>query len=136
MSGTGVDGPAKDSGASFANPRPKPPLTWLEIYCARQRCTATQFHRRIFRLGLHRHALVFAPLLRLGSHFESDDELVVACGRARSLQEVHDAVESFRYHPKNRSWLRRQAALRISIRRLYRLAECDLAGTPKVRPKI
>lgn len=103
--------------------------SWQEVYCARHQCEPSQFAERIFWRTLHRHALPFAPFLLLGSHFLADRELIAGCARARSLWQVRDEIDDYRYHPFNRGWLRGTLALRVSTHRLRRLAREYLPGS-------
>jgi hypothetical protein len=103
--------------------------TFEEVYCAHHRCTAQEFSRGIFWLALHRHALPLAPLLLWGKYFAADRELIVACGRARSMRQIREEIEQHGCHPHNVGWLRQRCAIRISIRRLHRLARNYLPGS-------
>ena len=107
--------------------------TLEEAYCDRHRCAPAQFHRRVFWTTLHRHALPFAPLLLSGGYFAADDDLIAACGRARTMREIREELTDHRYHPQNTGWLRQRLAVRISTHRLARLAREHLSG-PQLSP--
>lgn len=96
--------------------------TWEEAYCDRHRCTPAQFRRRVFWFALHRHAVPLAPLLLIGEHFAADHDLIIACGRVKTMRHIWEELEDHRCHPQNIGWLRRQAGLRVSTHRLRRLA--------------
>lgn len=107
--------------------------TFAEAYCNRTGCPPDKCSRRIFWRTLHWHALPFAPLLLLGDYFESDYNLISACGRASRMQEIRDEARDFPYHPQNSSWLHRHANLRVLTRRLRDLADTYLAKEPAPR---
>lgn len=105
-----------------------PAKTLAEAFCARHGCTLAQFRARMFWRTLHWHAVPVAPFLRLGNFFAADEDLVAGCGRARSMHDLRDEIEEYRFHPLNHGWLRRRLGLRISTQRLRALARNYLPG--------
>lgn len=106
--------------------------TLLELYCARHGCTPRQGHRRIFWRTLHWHALPFVPLLLLSRHFESDRGLIEDCARAIRMRQIFDAINDHAFQAQNSGWLRQHANLRVSTRRLRKLAADYLPGRKAV----
>ena len=100
--------------------------TFTELYCARHGCAPHEFRQRIFWRTLPWQAVPFAPLLLLGNHFKSDHRLIDACGRATHLHQIQEEIHDRPFHRQVGRWLRRHAKLRISTRRLRKLAACYL----------
>jgi hypothetical protein len=96
--------------------------TFAELYCAQHDCSPLEVERRIFWRTLHRHAVPVAPLLLWGSYFESDRSLLAACARATTLAQIHEEIQIHPVHAHHGRWLHRHARVRISARRLRRLA--------------
>ncbi len=97
--------------------------TFAERYAEAHGCAPTEFCDRVFWSSLHRPAVALAPLLLLlGNHFAPDRALVAACGRARSLREIHEEIECFWRDPQNTGWLRKRLRIRVSVKRLQRTA--------------
>ena len=102
-------------------------LTFAELYCARNSCSPHEFQRRVFWRTLHWHAVLLAPLLMISDYFESDQELIEACARATRMKQIHEEIRDKPVHLNRGHWLHRHANLRISTRRLRRLAARYLA---------
>lgn len=98
------------------------------VYCERHGCSPARFRRQVFWATLHWHALPVAPFLLVSDYFAPDRDLIAACGRARSMAEIREELDEYRYHPLNSGWLRKKLALRISTHRLRRLAYQHLPG--------
>lgn len=117
--------------------------TFSKLYCERQGCAVLEFRGKVFWLTLHWYAVPLAPLLMIGRHFESDRALIAVCGRASRMRQVFEAIADYSGNKYNDGWLRRQVKLRVSTRRLRRLAarylpdrkarrDCDESpGTPR-----
>ena len=108
--------------------------TFAELYCTRNGCPPQAFRRRIFWRTLRWRAVPFAPLLLLGEYFIADDELIDGCGRATRMQQICEEIQDHPFHPRSRGWLRRHAKVRVSTRRLRRLAESYLAKSNHPAP--
>lgn len=82
------------------------------------------------------HALLLAFVIDnpRAPFFAADQELVARVAHARSVDEVRAAVSDFWGHPANDAWLRRVARVRISTRRLLRVAEQCFASDAAVPP--
>jgi hypothetical protein len=93
-------------------------------------CAGQNFSRTVFRATLYRHALLVAPLLAWTGHFAVDYELIAACGEARTMREIHECIVDHGHHPKNVGVLRRVFRIRVSARRLQRLARQYLTNAP------
>jgi hypothetical protein len=96
--------------------------TFEEVFAARHGCTAGQFRQRVFWRTLHSHALFLAPLFLLSRHFRADFDLIATCGRVRSMDFLREEIEAYRDDPRNSGWLRRRAKIRISARKLLKVA--------------
>ena len=98
--------------------------TFVEIYCAEQRCAPRTFAWRVFWRCLHRCALPIAPLalVLFPHHFAPDWELLRAAARCASLRQLDEEIRDFVADSANRSWWRRVARVRLSTQRVRRLA--------------
>jgi hypothetical protein len=103
-----------------------PAKTLEEVFAARHGCTPEQFQRRMFWRTLHWHALFLAPLFLIGRYFSVDFALIASCGHARSMEFIREETEAYRTDPRNAAWLRRRAKIRISTRKLLRMARANL----------
>jgi hypothetical protein len=94
------------------------------LFCRTHGCTQTEFERKIFWDCLHRHAVPVAPFILAVNRkfFLADRELIASAGAATSMSDVLRHAEEFLWHPNNKGWLRRQANIRVSGRRLIKLA--------------
>ena len=107
-------------------------LSFQEKFCDAHHCTPEDFKRRVFWRCLRRHALPFAPILLLfkPGYFYCDWELITAAGCALSLNTVQAEIGEFFCDTRNRGWWRRRLEIRVSGRRLSRLAAAYLADPP------
>jgi hypothetical protein len=101
--------------------------TFAELYCAQHRCAARWFNALVFWRTLPWHARPIAPLLLLSDHFEPDRQLIATCAQATRLDQVTEEIRDHPFHPRNGSWLRKHARVRISRRRLLAIARDCLA---------
>ena len=106
--------------------------TFLEKYCAARGCRREEFIPHLFRRSLHRHALLLALVVAAvrHNHFAPDQELIGLAGRARTMRELDDERRDFRHDARNRHWWRTRARLRVSTRRLRRIAGLYLSAAP------
>lgn len=106
--------------------------TFQEKYCAARGCRREEFIPQIFWRALHRHALVLAPVVATmrRDHFAVDRELIAIAGRVRTLRELDEELRDFRHDARNRHWWRTRVRLRLSTRRLRRIAGTYLAAVP------
>ncbi len=115
-----------------------PQQTFKELFCAEHKCPHDQFVRKVFWRCLHRHAVLFAPLVGgyRSSYFVADRELIERAGNAVHMAEVKESIEYFFIDADNRRWARQGLDLRLSSLRLRRLAQEYLrAGTLPERPR-
>lgn len=103
--------------------------TFEEVFRERHRCSAAEFRRHVFWHSLHPHAVPLAPLLLVGAHFTPDRKLITGCAQARSMRALVEEVNSFLRDPVNGHWLRRRCSVRLSTRRLRKLAKDYLPGS-------
>lgn len=106
--------------------------TFQEKYCAARGCRGDEFVPQIFWRALHRHALVIAPVAATmdRDYFALDRELIAVVGRARTMGELDEELRDFRHDERNHHWWRMRARLRLSTRRLRRIAGTYLAAAP------
>jgi hypothetical protein len=84
------------------------------------------------------HALIVALIIDNpgATFFAPDRGLVARVATAHSIDEVHAAISEFRQDPANEGWLRRVGGVRISTRRLARIAaRCFAAETASLQSK-
>jgi hypothetical protein len=100
-----------------------PVTTLLARFAARSGLTVEQAELRLFREALYPEARWLAPLLRLRrGHFDPDWRFVRAAGRATTMDEFQVEVRHYSDDKAHRGWLRGRLKLRVSVRRLRRLA--------------
>ena len=102
--------------------------TFQEIYCARERCSASEFRHRVFAAALPWYARLLGPVVRALNqrHFAADHQLIDAASRAETVEQLRVELRTYVGDPSNRRWLRRSAKIRVSTRRLLRLARAYL----------
>lgn len=125
------------SGAGEAESGPWPRMkiadtagmkTFEEVFRERHRCSAMEFRRRVFWHSLHPHAVPLAPLFLVSAHFTPERALISGCAQARSMRALLEELDSYLRDPANGHWLRRRCGLRLSTRRLRKLAKDYLPG--------
>lgn len=98
--------------------------TFGELFCEAYHIDHDEFSRKVFWQCLYRHALPLVPFWG-GFHadyFAADHELILSAGRAASIRQVREEVADYFQYPNNHGWLRKRARIRISTKRLVRLA--------------
>jgi hypothetical protein len=96
--------------------------TFLDAYCRLNGCAEGAFLRRIFWQAIYPHARLVALVCGRGAeYFEVDRALITYCGRLTSLRQIDQELKEFA-SLRNRGFLRRQCRIRVSGRRLRRLA--------------
>lgn len=101
--------------------------TLQERICAARRWRAEELGQRLFWHCLHRRAVLLAPVVRLfdAEYFAPDRELLARAAGTRSLRQLREEIRDFTTDPRNERWLRQHGRVRVSTRRLQRLArEC------------
>ena len=99
--------------------------TFEQAYCQRHGCSPAQFTEQVFwrclpplaRLALPSLIAMFNPI-----YFSPDHELIQAAGRADNMSQIDHQIMEFQDDSRNDDWWRRRARVRISTRRLRRLA--------------
>ena len=86
----------------------------------------------MFRLCLHPRAWLFLPVLGLVApeYFSADYDLIRDVGRLTRANGLAEELADYRWHPRNRSFLRQQLRIRLSVRRLTREVHRLLPATP------
>ena len=93
-------------------------------YCEEKGCDEGAFHKRVFWECLHRRALILVPFFGgwKSDYFAADRALIAEVARATRMSQVAEDIAAFGLEPDNTRWLRRIARVRISGRRVQRLA--------------
>jgi hypothetical protein len=100
-----------------------PATTLLARFAERAGLTVEQAELRLFREALYPEARWLGPLLRLRrGHFDPDWRFVRAAGRATTMDEFQVEVRHYSDDKAHRGWLRGRLRLRVSVRRLRRIA--------------
>lgn len=99
-------------------------MTLAEAYALTTGVPEVRFARRLFWRCLHRRALPWVPLLATvrPGYFQVEAQLLAQVGRARNLAAVDEEIRIFHHQDVSHRWLRRQLKLRLSTRRLRRIA--------------
>ena len=111
-------------------------MTLREKYCSEYGCDEREFATRVFRRCLHRRLVPFASLVALlrPDYFAPDWELVRRAGAVRSLAELAEEVGDFRNDARNQRGWRARLRMRLSTRRLQRLARQLLGDESRPKP--
>lgn len=117
-------------GAAF----PTSMANFRDAFCRKFRVPPEQFQRGAFVAAAHRPARFLAALGLYGSEwFAADRALVEYCAILRTPEQIADELREFGRLRENRGLRRRLLHLRISRRRLQRLAnqcfECTETAT-------
>lgn len=99
--------------------------TFKALFCERFECSSLEYESHAFSVGLYRHARPFASLLARWTpeFFEEDTGFIRDLASAASRAEV--LTELNRFYGRNvrdRNWVRKVCHLRISGKRIQRLA--------------
>lgn len=105
-------------------------MTFKNAYCAAHACPPEHFGARVFRAVLHRRVLPAAVVWRAinPDFFRADFELIHAAGEATDARQLEEHLQEYRLDSRNLHWARRCAFLRVSTRRLRRLARSTWAS--------
>lgn len=109
--------------------------TLEEAFCKDHRCDTERFKQVVFWRTLPRHAVFFVPFLGgfNARHFAADRELLERVSRSETMNQVRRELRDYFTDSQNRGWLRTAATIRVSSRRLMRLARLylpDPGATP------
>ena len=98
--------------------------TLEELFCETHRCASDRYRRVVFWHCLPWHAKLMAPFLGgpSGTHFTSDRALIAGAGRATDMRQLNREIKEYFFDQQNRGWLRQVAGVRVSTRRLIRMA--------------
>lgn len=119
--------PMPRSETHFPHVQPEKP-TFSSAYCLNRRCSADRYDRRVFWQTLYPHARVIAFFLGFRAEcFSADRGLISYCGRLTSVAAIEKELAEFAGFP-NRGFLRRVCRIRVSGRRLKKLAVQCLEG--------
>lgn len=106
-------------------------MTFKTAYCAAHGCSPDAFGRQVFHSVLHRRVLPAAVVLRAINprFFQADFELIRDAGEATNSRQLEEYLQEYRLDSRNLHWARRHVFLRVSTRRLRRLAHSTWAET-------
>ena len=124
---------AKTYHLPFQEPTPpmNPTPNFKTAFCDRFAHPQVNFEKEVFWNALHPEMRPVAFLIRKlwPGFFHSDLDCIRSIANAESKQEVRAIIASLHYDPKfNRGFIRRVLRVRISGRRIMRLAGRVLAG--------
>lgn len=104
--------------------------TFEQLYCERYACDAVRFGGQVFRASLPLRARFCAIFLGgfWGRYFGPERDLIASVGEATTMVRIRDEIRDYFMDPVHKAWPRRIAGLRISTRRLQRVARtCGVA---------
>lgn len=114
--------------------------TLAQLYAEKNHCPESDCARRLFHDCLHRRAYLALPSVITMFNplfFSADHELIQAAGRATDPAQLERAIMDFQSDSRNYGWWRRRAGIRVSVRRLRRLARgCFPRGEVGSRPPV
>ena len=98
--------------------------TLKELFCERYRIKESDFNWVCYRRSLYPRAYFVWPLLLCfrKEEVKADLELIEDLGSCRSFDEVYQCIHAFHLHWVNASFVRDQLRLRLSFRRMMRMA--------------
>lgn len=99
--------------------------SFAERFCARHGLSPGAYGEAVLRRALYPHARgVYCALACLSENYgRADRDFIHGVGMIRRLQDFSGEAADYMDHPANRGFLRRRLRLRVSSRRLRRLAE-------------
>ncbi len=100
-----------------------------DCFSATPRRAGEEFASFLFWRCLYRRAVPLVPLLRAmdPDYFAPDRELIARVARVQTMRELGEELRDFSEDSRNRSWLRRFGRVRLSTRRVRRVARAFLA---------
>jgi hypothetical protein len=97
--------------------------TLKDAFCRKFSCAPEEFERRALMVALYPHARIFTSFGgHRGERFAVDRAVVNYCGLLRSRVDINRELGEFAQLPENRKFSRRFLRIRVSGRRLQRLA--------------
>ncbi len=94
-----------------------------KAFCRKFSCPPEEFERKAFAAVVYPHVRIFLLLGGYRSDYFGPDRAVVSyCGRLCSRVELDRELGEFAQMPENRKFLRSVLRLRVSGRRIKRLA--------------
>ena len=105
--------------------------TFAAKFCAHYHITMEHYEDTVLELGLYplaRHLQTFLGLF--SNYFVPDRDFVRGVGRSLHLYDFEREVQEFVHDPANRGFLRNSLNLRISTRRMRRIAGELLSDQP------
>jgi len=110
--------------------------SFLERFCAAHRCREDEFVEKVFWQCIYPHAIGLVPFLGgwRSEHFSADRDLIAGAGSATRMEQVREEVRDFIMSRDNRGALRQHLRIRVSAKRLLRLAGPLLSASGGVPP--
>jgi hypothetical protein len=126
--------PSADAPLAFM-----PNATFAARFCAHQGIPFDQFQEVLLQRTLHRSALQVRTLLNLKRNFFAPDrEFIESVGRASNMRELEAVINDFSDSRTNDGLLRGTLKMRVSARKLRRIARQYLqhrrSGDPALEP--
>lgn len=118
------------------SPAPTQRKSFQSLFCERYQCPIAEFESQLFTKTLYRHARPFARFVAwcAPGFFREDAGFIRDLASTRSRAEV--LTELNRFYGRNvrdRNWLRRNCLIRVSGKRIQRLARSLFIGEAKAR---
>ncbi|MEJ1971993.1 MAG: hypothetical protein WDM96_05780 [Lacunisphaera sp.] len=110
--------------------------SFLDLYVQHTGRRRAEFVADVLRRTLYPHARLFTRLLTAldAQYFHPDYEFIEDVSLMRRPADFSAAVRSYLEHPRNRSFPRRRLRLRISVRRMLKLA--NHVSPPTLPPEL
>lgn len=95
-----------------------------EIFCERFKCPPNKFEEKLFWMCVRPNVLWIAKICWIFYRrmFATDLEMLRQLGRTSTTRELRFELESFRHYHPPRGFLRRELKVRVSGRRLLKVA--------------
>lgn len=131
---------APTGGSSTSMPAPPSAAvqrrSFQSLFCERYQCPVTEFESQLFTKSLYRHARPFARIVAwcVPEFFREDAGFIRDLASTSSRAEV--LTELNRFYGRNvrdRNWLRKHCRIRVSGKRIQRLARSLFVAEAKAR---
>ncbi len=97
-------------------------------YCALHQIPSEKFAQVVFRKGLYPHARLVHGLISFvrPDYFDPEYDLIATLGQIERLRSFEYACSIYRHHLEHAGVSKRVLRMRISMRRLYKLAAATM----------
>ncbi len=95
-----------------------------EIFCENFKCPVEEYEERLFWMCLKPNVILPTRIIWIfhRNYFYNDIEMLRQLGRTSNTRELRYEIESFRHHNPPRGFIRRDLKIRVSGRRLLKIA--------------